>query len=928
MSKSIRIKGASVHNLKNIDIEIPRDKLVIITGISGSGKSSLAFDTIFAEGQRRYVESLSAYARQFLGVMDKPEVESITNLSPTISIEQRKLSKNPRSTVGTVTEIHDYLRVLFARVGTPYCYDCGRKITSQTVDEIVNQILKYPSDSRLLILSPIVRGKKGTFTQEFKKIGEKGYVRVVVDGKMWDIESVPELDKNKKHNIEIVVDRIKPNKGIKSRIADSVEAALNETRGLLKIRNVDKGKSKRKAEKIFSTQFACAHCGISYPEISPRLFSFNSPYGACKRCQGIGTEMEVDPEGIIFNEELSILEGAITPIGEPRGKFGREIERMSNVYNIGIEKPWQELTKMEKDIILFGKGFWEGIIPYLNRRHRETESDWIRSEIEKYMVVQPCPECKGARLRKEALSVKINDKNIHQVVQMNIMQAKSFIENLSFRGQKQKIAKDLITEVLHRLRFLMDVGVDYLTLDRSTKTLAGGEAQRVHLATQIGSGLMGIIYILDEPTIGLHERDILRLIDTLKSLRDIGNTVIMVEHDPKSIMAADWVIDLGPGAGIKGGELVFKGKPEDLCKHSSSITGRYLSGKDSIPVPERRRDGNKKSVKIVGAAGNNLKRIDIEIPLNRFVCLTGVSGSGKSTLLIDILYRALARQFHGSRYLPLEHSKIEGVENIDKVINIDQSPIGRTPRSNPATYTGAFTPIREFFAELPESRVRGFNKSRFSFNVSGGRCEACRGEGLKKIEMHFLADIYVTCEVCKGKRFKNETLEVHYKDKNIADVLDMTVEEATEFFNDIPQAKRRLELLRDVGLGYIKLGQPATTLSGGEAQRIKLSKELSKVATGDTLYLLDEPTTGLHAFDIRLLLDVLDQLVGMGNTVVVIEHNLDVIKHADWIIDLGPEGGEEGGEIVAVGTPEDIAKVPKSYTGQFLKEVLGVGSYE
>lgn len=924
MNKNIKIKGASVHNLKNVDLEIPRDKMVIITGVSGSGKSSLAFDTIFAEGQRRYVESLSAYARQFLGVMDKPEVESITNLSPAISIEQRKLSRNPRSTVGTVTEIYDYLRVLFARVGTPFCYNCGRKITSQTVDEIVELILKKPSNSRLLILAPIMRGKKGTFTQEFKRIGEKGYVRVVVDGKMVEIEKVVELDKNKKHDIEIVVDRIKPNRKIRSRITDSVEAALNETGGLLKVRNINIDDLKKRDE-IFSTQFACPYCGISYPEISPRLFSFNSPYGACKRCQGIGTEMEVDPGSIIFNEELSILEGAITPIGEPRGRFGREIERMSSVYDVQIERPWKELTKYEKEIILYGKEFWEGIVPYLDRRYRETESDWIRSEIEKYMVVQPCFECGGARLSKEALSVRIKKKNIYQVVQMNIVQAKSFMENLKFSDQRQEIARELISEVLHRLRFLADVGVDYLTLDRPTKTLAGGEAQRVHLATQIGSGLMGIIYILDEPTIGLHERDILRLIDTLKSLRDIGNTVIMVEHDPKSILAADWVIDLGPGAGIEGGEVVFTGKPKDLCKYSYSITGRYLSGKERIPVPERRRDGSKKSLRILGAAGNNLKMIDIDIPLNRFVCLTGVSGSGKSTLLIDTLYRALARKFHGSRYLPLEHTKILGIENIDKVINIDQSPIGRTPRSNPATYTGIFTPIREFYAELPESRVRGFNKGRFSFNVIGGRCEACRGEGLKKIEMHFLADVYVTCEVCKGKRFKKETLEVEYKGKNIAEVLDMTVLEAVEFFSKIPQAKRKLELLRDVGLGYIKLGQPATTLSGGEAQRIKLAKELSKVATGDTLYLLDEPTTGLHAYDIRLLLEVLDRLVGKGNTVVVIEHNLDVIKHADWIIDLGPEGGEEGGEIVATGTPEDVAQVPQSYTGQFLRKALGVG---
>jgi excinuclease ABC subunit A len=922
MSRDIEIKGASVHNLKCIDLKIPRNKLVIITGISGSGKSSLAFDTIFAEGQRRYIESLSAYARQFLGVMDKPEVESITNLSPTISIEQRKLSKNPRSTVATVTEIYDFLRVLFARVGTPYCYNCGREITSQTVDEIVDRILKYPSDSRLLILAPMVRGKKGTFLHELKSIAEKGYVRVIVDGKMRDIDDIGELDKNKRHNIDIVVDRVKPNKDLRSRITDSIEAALSETDGLIKVKSVEVADGKE-VEEVFSTKFTCPHCGISYPEISPRLFSFNSPYGACRRCQGIGTEMEVDPLCIIFNDSLSILEGAIAPVGEPRGKLYSQIEWMSRLYEVNMENPWRKLTGREKKIILYGREGWEGIIPYLNRRHKETESDWIRGEIEKYMVVQPCPECGGARLRREALSVRVKDKNIYQVVLMNISEAKSFMENLKFPDQRQMIASELISEVLHRLCFLEDVGVDYLSLDRPTRTLAGGEAQRVHLATQIGSGLMGIIYILDEPTIGLHERDILRLVDTLKSLRDMENTVIMVEHDSKSIMASDWVIDLGPGAGIRGGEVIFTGTPEDLSRNNSSITGRYLSGKESIPVPKRRREGNGKHIKIIGAAGNNLKNIDVDIPLNRFMCLTGVSGSGKSTLLIDILYRTLARKFYGSRYLPLPHTRIEGIENIDKVIDIDQSPIGRTPRSNPATYTGVFTPIREFYAELPESRVRGFGKGRFSFNVPGGRCEACRGEGKKKIEMHFLPDVYVTCEVCKGKRYKKETLEVEYKGKNIADVLDLSVDEAVKFFSEIPQAKRKLELLRDVGLGYIKLGQPATTLSGGEAQRIKLAKELSKIATGDTLYLLDEPTTGLHAFDIRLLLEILDRLVDMGNTVVVIEHNLDVIKHADWIIDLGPEGGEEGGEVVAIGIPEDIAKVKESYTGQFLREVIG-----
>jgi len=918
MKKNIEIKKASIHNLKGIDVDIPRDELVIITGISGSGKSSLAFDTIYAEGQRRYVESLSAYARQFLGVMDKPEVQSITNLSPTISIEQRKLSRNPRSTVGTVTETYDYLRVLFARTGTAECYNCGKEISSQTVDEIVAQILSYPENSHIYILAPIARGKKGTFSTELRRIEEKGYVRVIIDGEIFDIESIPELDKNKPHNIEIVVDRIKVKKEIRSRIADSVETALEETEGILILWDIDKDES-----RIFSTKFACGDCGISYPEISPRLFSFNSPYGACPKCQGIGTEMEIDPENIILNKSLSILEGAIAPVGEPRGRFFRELNSIALKYDLDLNTPWENVKEKDKNIILFGADYWEGVIPYLNRRHLYTESDWIRNEIEKYMIIAPCGECGGARLRKEALSIKINGKNIHEVAKMNITQSRKFIESINFKDERQKIASELIREILHRLRFLEDVGVEYLTLERSTKTLAGGEAQRVHLATQIGSGLVGIIYILDEPTIGLHERDILRLIKTLKSLRDIGNTVILVEHDFKSILSADWVIDLGPGAGTKGGNVVFTGTPDDLKKNGKTITGKYLSGKEKIPIPDKRnKKKEEKTIKILGAGGNNLKKLDVEIPLNCFVCVTGVSGSGKSTLLIDILYRSLARTFHGSRYLPLEHKKIEGVENIDKVINIDQSPIGRTPRSNPATYTGAFDPIRDFFAELPASRVRGYNKGRFSFNVEGGRCEECNGQGQKKIEMHFLSDVYVTCKACKGKRYKKETLEVEYKEKNIADVLNLTVSEALSFFSDIPKARQKLKLLQDVGLGYIKLGQPATTLSGGEAQRIKLAKELSKIATGDTLYLLDEPTTGLHAHDIRLLLKILKRLVDMGNTVVVIEHNLDVIKCADWIIDLGPEGGAEGGELIGEGTPEEIAEVKKSYTGKFLKEIL------
>ncbi|MEJ2307398.1 MAG: hypothetical protein P8Y30_07660, partial [candidate division WOR-3 bacterium] len=748
----LKIKKASVHNLKGIDVEIPRDELVIITGISGSGKSSLAFDTIYAEGQRRYVESLSAYARQFLGVMDKPEVQSITNLSPTISIEQRKLSKNPRSTVGTVTEIYDYLRVLFARAGTAYCYNCGKEISSQTVDEIVAQILSYPENTRLYILAPIARGKKGSFSAELKKIEEKGYVRMIIDGEIYDIENVPELDKNKPHNIEIVVDRIKVKADIRSRVADSVETALEETDGILIIKDIDNDSG-----RIFSTKFACPDCGISYPEISPRLFSFNSPYGACPKCQGIGTEMEIDPDNIILNGSLSVLEGAIAPVGEPRGRFLRELNSLEDNYDLDLDTPWKKLNESEKNLILYGG---------------------------------------------DALSVKIQDTNIHDVAKMNIAAARKFIENVKFEDERKKIASELIREIRHRLRFLEDVGVDYLTLERSTQTLAGGEAQRVPLATQIGSGLVGIIYILDEPTIGLHERDILRLIKTLKSLRDIGNTVILVEHDFKSILSADWVIDLGPGAGERGGKVVFAGTPSDLKKDGKTITGKYLSGKEKIPIPPIRNKKDKdRVIKILGARGNNLKDIDIEIPLNCFVCITGVSGSGKSTLLIDILYRALARTFHGSRYLPLEHEKIEGIENIDKVINIDQSPIGRTPRSNPATYTGVFDPIRDFYAELPASRVRGYNKGRFSFNVEGGRCEECGGQGQKKIEMHFLSDVYVTCKACKGKRYKKETLEVEYRGKNIAEVLDLTVSEALDFFSDIPKAKQKLQLLQDVGLG-------------------------------------------------------------------------------------------------------------------------------
>ena len=912
---AISIRGARVHNLKNIDVDIPRNKFVVITGISGSGKSSLAFDTLYAEGQRRYVESLSAYARQFLGIMEKPDVEKIEGLSPAISIEQRKVSKNPRSTVATVTEIYDYLRVLFARIGKVYCYKCGREVTSQTLDQIVDRVEKYGEGTRIEILSPVIRGKKGEYRDLFEKLMKKGFLRVRVDGEIYSLEEVPALEKNKKHTIEIVVDRIRIKEGIRSRLSQSIETALSESDGYVIIK-------KGEEEELFSEKLACLLCGIDYPEIEPRLFSFNSPYGACRVCSGLGTKMEIDPELLIINPALSIMEGAIGPVGEPRGRIYDTLRYLSRKYRIDLQTPWENLKEREKEIILYGDDLVEGIIPYLERRYRETESDWVRYEIEKYMSIQPCPACKGARLRKEALSVKIGGKNIYDVVRMTVKEALKFFEELKLGEREKIIARELIREIKRRLQFLVDVGLDYLTLDRPTETLAGGEAQRVHLSTQIGSGLTGIIYILDEPSIGLHPRDIKRLIATLKELRDLGNTIVVVEHDKETILSADWVIDLGPGAGEKGGYVVATGKPEDIKKVKRSITGAYLSGKRKIPVPQKRRKPKGKYIEIVGARANNLKNIHVKIPLGLFVCITGVSGSGKSTLLIDILYRALARKFHGSRHLPGEHDEIKGIEHIDKVINIDQSPIGRTPRSNPATYTGAFTPIREFYASLPEAKIRGYRPGRFSFNVRGGRCEACQGDGMVKIEMHFLPDVYIPCEVCKGRRYNKETLEVKYKGKNIADVLEMTVDEALEFFDAIPQIKRKLQLLHDVGLGYIKLGQPAPTLSGGEAQRVKLARELSKVGTGRTLYILDEPTTGLHFEDVRLLLEVLQRLVDRGNTVVVIEHNLDVIKCCDWIIDLGPEGGEEGGRIVCEGPPEEVASCPHSYTGKFLKEEL------
>ena len=924
-TKKISIKGVRVHNLKNIDVEIPRDKLVVITGISGSGKSSLAFDTIYAEGQRRYVESLSAYARQFLGIMDKPDLDFIEGLSPAISIQQRTASKNPRSTVGTVTEIYDYLRLLFAHIGIPYCYKCGRPITKQTSDQIIDEILKFSEGEVIIILAPLVKGKKGEHKEVLRSVQKKGFLRVRIDGKIYEIENVPSIEKNKKHNIEVVVDRLIIKKNIRKRIADSVEMALREGEGQLIIMR------DKKEDLLFSEKLACPHCNISYGEISPRTFSFNSPYGACPECSGLGTKMEIDEELLIINENLSILEGTIGPWGEPRGSWLlNQLRSLAERYRFDLNTPWKDIPDSIKRILLYGEneswGF-EGIIPNLMRRYRETESDWIRYEIEQYMSVLPCPVCNGARLKKEALSVIVHNKNINDIVQMSIKDCYNFFnEELVLSKREELIVHQIVKEIKNRLKFLINVGLDYVTLSRSFDSLSGGEMQRVHLATQIGSGLMGVLYILDEPSVGLHQRDNKRLLHTLKNLRDIGNTVIVVEHDKQTILSADHIIDLGPGAGEYGGKIVVSGTVKDVINKRNSITGMYLAGRKKIEVPSKRRKPKNRFLIVRGAKHNNLKSIDVRIPLGLFVCITGVSGSGKSSLLNDIIYRALAKHFYRSRRPVGEHKTIEGLEFIDKVINIDQSPIGRTPRSNPATYTGIFTYIRELFSNLHESKVRGYKPGRFSFNVKGGRCEACGGNGIIKIEMHFLPDVYIPCEVCNGKRFNKETLDVRYKGKNIADVLDMTVTEAIGLFKNIDKIKRRLKLLYDVGLGYIKLGQSATTLSGGEAQRVKLARELSKIATGNTLYILDEPTTGLHFEDVRMLLNVLNRLVSKGNTVLIIEHNMDVIKSADYIIDLGPEGGDMGGYIVAEGSPEEVSKCKKSYTGKFLKNELNLSN--
>ncbi|NQT74901.1 MAG: excinuclease ABC subunit UvrA [Candidatus Omnitrophica bacterium] len=923
--KFIRITGAKEHNLKNIDLEIPRDKLVVITGMSGSGKSSLAFDTIYAEGQRRYVESLSAYARQFLEQLEKPDVEHIEGMSPAIAIEQRSAGGNPRSTVGTTTEVHDYLRLLFARAGTPYCYKCGQKITQQTQDEIIERILRYAKGTPLVILAPVIRGRKGEYHKLFSELKKQGFVRVRLDGTICSLDDKIKLDKNKKHSIEVVVDRIVIDKDIRERLADSVEIGLKVGKGLLL---VSKGSQD---ETLFSSLYACPKCGISYEEIEPRIFSFNSPYGACQVCGGLGTKMEIDAD-LVIPDKTRPLKEAIKAwrVGGKRTvlHYRRLLRRLGHEYGFEVDTPFNKIPKKVRDIIIYGSSSgdsmrFEGVVPNLLRRANETESEFMRREINKYASESPCPACEGKRLRPESLSIKIGGMSVSDISALSIKAAKRFFSELRLTSRQEKIAHQILKEIRERLMFMTNVGLDYLTLGRRSSTLSGGEAQRIRLATQIGAGLVGVVYILDEPSIGLHQKDNSKLLDTLKALRDLGNTLIVVEHDEATIRNADHIIDLGPGAGKHGGYIVTQGRLADILNSKESLTGQYLRGQLRIPVPEKRRKKKKERLLIVrGAREHNLKGVDIEIPLGLFVCVTGVSGSGKSTLVDDILYRALAKHIYGSRERPGAHEGIEGLKNIDKVVVVDQSPIGRTPRSNPATYTGAFSFIRNIFTRLPESRMKGYGPGRFSFNVKGGRCEACQGDGIKKIEMHFLPDVYVKCEVCSGRRYNHETLQVLYKGKSIADCLEMTVEEALGLFKNIPHIRQKLKILCDVGLGYIELGQSATTLSGGEAQRVKLATELSKIGTGRTLYILDEPTTGLHFADIDKLLNVLHALVEAKNTVLVIEHNLDVIKSADHIIDLGPGGGDMGGEVVACGTPEEIVKTPASYTGSYLKKHL------
>jgi excinuclease ABC subunit A len=920
-SDRIVIRGAREHNLKGLDLEIPRDQLVVITGLSGSGKSSLAFDTIYAEGQRRYVESLSAYARQFLEQMEKPEVDSIEGLSPAISIEQKTTSKNPRSTVGTVTEIYDYLRVLFARIGVPHCPSCRRPIAAQTVQQMVDRTLALAPGTRLLVLAPIVRGRKGEYKKLFFDLGRQGYSRVRVNGVIRELGADIDLDRQRKHTIEVVVDRLVVRDTLGARLSDSLETALKLADGVAQVEPLDGGEP-----LLFSERLACPECGLSLPEIAPRMFSFNSPYGACETCAGIGTRWEIDPERLVPNPRRSLKDGALAAwAGRETTYFRQTLAVLAKRHRFALDTPWEKLKKSVRDVVLFGEkdGGFEGVVAVLERRYRDTESEDARREIEHFMAERPCPACGGSRLRRESLGMRIAGRSIAEVVRLTIKDASRFFTELTLTERETLIARRVLKEIRERLGFLRDVGLDYLTLDRPSATLSGGEGQRIRLATQIGSSLVGVLYILDEPSIGLHQRDNRRLLETLKRLRDLGNTVLVVEHDEETIRSADFVIDLGPGAGELGGHLVAIGTPDEIVANAESLTGRYLSGALAIPLPERRRQGHGVSLVIHNPREHNLTGTSVRIPLGTFTCVTGVSGSGKSTLVNDILYRALAQMLHRAQERPGAHDRIEGAQHLDKVVDIDQSPIGRTPRSNPATYTGVFTFIRALFARTPDARMRGFQPGRFSFNVKGGRCEACQGDGLVKIEMHFLPDVYVTCDVCKGQRYNRETLDIHYKGKSIADVLNMTVREALGFFDAVPAIRSKLQTLDDVGLDYIRLGQSATTLSGGEAQRVKLATELSRRATGRTLYILDEPTTGLHFADIQKLLEVLNRLVDQGNTVVIIEHNLDVIKTADWVIDLGPEGGDEGGRVVAVGTPEEVAaQSSRSYTGQFLEPVL------
>ena len=946
-SDALIVRGAREHNLKNITVEIPRNTLTVITGLSGSGKSSLAFDTIYAEGQRRYVESLSAYARQFLGLMEKPDVDAIEGLSPAISIEQKTAGANPRSTVGTITEIYDYLRLLWARTGTPHCPNDGSPIERQTASQITEQVLGWPDGTKIEVLAPLVRGRKGEFRDLFEGAKKQGFVRVRVDGDVHDLSAVPKLNRRQNHDIAVVVDRLAVRAADRSRLADSIETALKAAEGVVEVVRHGNGSPK---PVLFSERWACPKCGLSLTELEPRQFSFNSPFGACPECSGLGTRREVNAELVLGDPSLSILEGVILPWGEPSGYLRKVVlPTLAKAFKFDLDAPWKDVPAAARKAILYGvpgktltyqyhserwqgsyESGWTGVLKHVEKRYRETASDSVREQLEEFMVEQPCPACGGRRLKPESLSVVVHGKNIGEVVALSVTDALEFFQGLPIkrnggRGLDPEIAKPILKEVIDRLRFLKNVGLDYLTLERSAATLSGGEAQRIRLATQIGSRLVGVLYILDEPSIGLHQRDNARLLETLHELRDLGNTVLVVEHDEETIRAADEIVDLGPRAGRHGGEVVVVGKLATVLQHPDSLTARYLRGELRIPLPPQRRvaDGER-VLRVVGARQHNLKDLTVTLPLGLFVAVTGVSGSGKSTLVTDILYRALARHFYRAKVMPGAHQRIEGLDHIDKVIDIDQSPIGRTPRSNPATYTGLFTPIRELFTFLPESKLRGYGPGRFSFNVKGGRCEACQGDGLVKVEMHFLPDVYVPCEVCKGRRYNRETLEVRYKGKSIADVLDLSVADALDFFEAQPRIRSKLELLNDVGLGYIHLGQSATTLSGGEAQRVKLATELSKRDTGRTLYILDEPTTGLHFEDVRLILEVLHRLVDKGNTVVVIEHNLDVVKTADWVIDLGPEGGGRGGEVVAAGSPEDVAQIRASFTGQYLRKVLRV----